>query len=127
MDIESILNRRDLLDLIDVGWVARRRYDSVASQAQIDPRTDQLRDTWRLGTDPTPSLCELLEDEGIKVIEDDLPESINGLACQVLRGGKPVVRPSSSPIDSMSSAYASRLPTSSCTGSSAPPATRSST
>ena len=39
---------------------------------------------------PIPSLCELLEDEGIKVVVDDLPERINGLACHVLRGGKSV-------------------------------------
>ena len=39
---------------------------------------------------PFPSLCELLEDKGIKVVVDDLPERINGLACHVLRGGKPV-------------------------------------
>lgn len=37
-----------------------------------------------------PSLCALLEETGIKVIEEDLPERINGLACQGVRRGKPV-------------------------------------
>lgn len=67
-----------------------RRYDSVADVEQIDARADELRNAWNLGLDPVPSLCVLLEDKGIKVIEDDLPERISGLACQVLREGKPV-------------------------------------
>ena len=31
----------------------------------------------------------LLENKGVKVIEDDLPERINGLACRVRRAGQP--------------------------------------
>ncbi|WP_419857340.1 helix-turn-helix domain-containing protein [Candidatus Palauibacter irciniicola] len=67
-----------------------RRYDSVIDVEEIDARADELRNAWNLGLDPVPSLCVLLEDKGIKVIEDDLPARISGLACQVLRGGKPV-------------------------------------
>ena len=72
----------------DVGWVEARRCDSVASEAQIDEKADELREAWNLGMDPIPSLCDLLEDKGIKVVEADLPESINGLSCHVLRGGE---------------------------------------
>jgi len=89
--LERYLSIEHILDLpADVGWVERRRYDSVASEAQIDERADELRDAWDLGMDPLPSLCELLEDKGIKVVEADLPESINGLSCHVLRGGQVV-------------------------------------
>ncbi len=66
------------------------RYDSVATVEEIDTRADELRNAWHLGLDPVPSLCALLEEKGIKVIEDDLPERISGLACRVLRDGKPV-------------------------------------
>ena len=69
----------------DVGWVERHRCDSVASETQIDELADDLRDAWKLGLDPIASLCELFEDKGIKVVEADLPESINGLSCHVLR------------------------------------------
>ena len=87
--LERYLAIEHILDLpTDVAWVERRRYDSVASEAQIDDRADELRDAWHLGMDPIPSLCELLEDKGIKVIVADLPESINGLSCHVLRGGE---------------------------------------
>jgi len=67
-----------------------RRYDSVATKEEIDDRADQLRDAWDLGMDPIPSLCALLEEKGVKVVEADLPERINGLACQVLRDEKPI-------------------------------------
>ena len=62
-------------------------YDSVASEDQIDATADALRDKWNLGLDPVPSLCVLLEDKGIFVVEADLPERINGLACRVQREG----------------------------------------
>ena len=67
-----------------------RRYDSVATVEEIDDRADELRDAWDLGMDPVPSLCALLEEKGVKVVEADLPERINGLACRVLRDGKPI-------------------------------------
>jgi Zn-dependent peptidase ImmA (M78 family)/transcriptional regulator with XRE-family HTH domain len=90
-NLDRYLAIEEILDIpATVDWVEGRRYDSVADEAEIDSRADALRDAWHLGTDPIPSLCELLEDKGIKVVEDDLPESINGLACHVLRAGKPV-------------------------------------
>ena len=63
---------------------------SVTSVEQIDSIAYALRGKWDLGLDPVPSLCALLEDKGILVVEDDLPERINGLACCVHREGKPV-------------------------------------
>ena len=64
--------------------------DSVASEEQIDDKADGLRKAWDLGMDPVPSLCALLEEKGIKVVEVELPERINGLACRVMRGGRAV-------------------------------------
>ncbi len=68
-------------------WRLERPRKSVAGEGWIDESADALRDSWRLGTDPIPSLCELLESKGIKVVEADLPESVNGLSCHVLQGG----------------------------------------
>ena len=90
-NLERYLAIEDILDLpANVEWVEGRRYDSVATEGQIDTRADELREAWSLGLNPIPSLCELLENKGIKVVVDDLPERINGLACHVIRGGKPV-------------------------------------
>ena len=89
--LERYLAIEDILDMpANVEWVEGRRYDNVATEGQIDTRADELREAWSLGLDPIPSLCELLENKGIKVVVDDLPERINGLACHVIRGGKPV-------------------------------------
>ena len=85
--LERYLAIEHILDIeTSVEWVEGRRYDSVASESQIDERADELRRNWDLGLGPIPSLCELLEEKGIKVVEADLPESINGLSCHVLRG-----------------------------------------
>ena len=89
-NLERYLAIEHILDIPgSVEWAERRRYDSVASDTEIDDKADALRNAWQLGMDPIPSLCELLESKGIKVVEDDLPERINGLACRVLRDGKP--------------------------------------
>ena len=90
-NLERYLAIEDILDIPEpLDWFEGLRCDSLASEAQIDAKADAVRDAWRLGMDAIPSLCTLLEDKGVKVIEDDLPERINGLACDVLRGGKPV-------------------------------------
>lgn len=90
-NLERHLAVEDILGMsANVDWVEDLRYDSVANEVEIDTKADELRAAWSLGLDPIPSMCELLENEGIKVVVEDLPERINGLACHVLRGGKPV-------------------------------------
>ena len=90
--LERYLTIEDILDMPSVeDSFASRRCDSIATEQQIDAKADELRKAWNLGLEPVPSLCALLEDRGIKVVEDNLPERINGLACRVLRDGKPVV------------------------------------
>ena len=64
--------------------------DCIATLDEIDERADQLRKAWDLGMDPVPSLCALLEEKGIKVVEADLPERISGLACRAMRQGRVV-------------------------------------
>ncbi len=88
-NLECYLAVEQILDLLPgTEWAEWRRHDSVANESEIDDRADLLREHWELGTDPIPSICELIEDKGIKVVECDLPEGINGLACNVVRSGK---------------------------------------
>ena len=90
-NLERYLAVEEILDVrSSTEWVEGHRYDSVASESEIDEQADALRNLWNLGMDPIPSLCELLEEKGIKVVEVDLPERINGLACHVMRDGKRV-------------------------------------
>ena len=57
----------------------------VENEEAVDVRAQAVRTAWRLGIDPVPSMTALLEDRGLKVIDADLPERINGLACHVER------------------------------------------
>ena len=61
------------------------RVECVADEAAIDAKAREVRNKWKLGIDPIPSMTALLEDKGFKVIEVDLPKRVNGLACQVER------------------------------------------
>lgn len=89
--LERYLAIEQILDLPagSDGFV-NHRSATVVSEAEIDAKADALRLAWRLGLDPIPSFCELLEEKGIKVIEAELPERISGLACHVLRKGSSV-------------------------------------
>ena len=90
-NLERYLTIEEILGLPPAGdCFESRRYDSVATEEEIDAKADELRGAWDLGMDPLPSLCALLEEKGVKVVEADLPERINGLACQVLRDGRPI-------------------------------------
>jgi Zn-dependent peptidase ImmA (M78 family) len=60
----------------------------VESFEAVDQVARKLRKEWKLGIDPIPSMAGLLEDKGIKVIEADLPERFDGLACDVQRSGE---------------------------------------
>ena len=89
--LERYLAIEHILDMsASTGWAEVRGYNCIASESRIDEKADQLRNDWNLGMDPIPSLCDLIEGKGIKVVEADLPESINGLSCHVLRGGEVV-------------------------------------
>ena len=53
----------------------------------------ELRRAWELGAGPIPDMTNLLESRGVRVIEADLPERIDGLACAArLSGGRGNVR-----------------------------------
>lgn len=78
LTIESIL---DLPPLPDQFGSLRNR--SIERIEEAETLAEKLRSHWQLGLDPIPSLSRLLEDKGIRVIEADLPERVDGLACDV--------------------------------------------
>jgi Zn-dependent peptidase ImmA (M78 family)/transcriptional regulator with XRE-family HTH domain len=89
--VEGYLAVEDILDLEPPpDPFAGVRCDAVGSLEGIDRKARELRCAWQLGNDPIPSMTDLLEEKGIKVVEADLPERFDGLACDVKRtGGKP--------------------------------------
>ena len=59
------------------------RTEQIQSFDEAEAAADALRERWGLGIDPIPSMTGLLESKGIKVIEADLAEDFDGLACTV--------------------------------------------
>ena len=74
-------------EILDVAQCESSFGNSVIEQIDsfdaIDAISLDLRDRWNLGIDPIASMSGLLEDKGILVIEADLPEHTDGLACEV--------------------------------------------
>ena len=57
--------------------------DRIGSFDEIERQANDLRERWDLGLDPIPSMTGLLESKAIKVIEADLPDRFDGMACTV--------------------------------------------
>lgn len=85
-NLEDYLAIEDILDLHAADDpFATLRVDYLENEPAIDAKAREVRKKWKLGIDPIPSMTALLEDKGLKVIEAELPERINGLACHVER------------------------------------------
>jgi len=89
--IEKLEDYLAIEDILGLGEAddpfAEVRCDAVGSPDEIEHKARELRRKWELGNDPIPSITDLLEKKGVKVIEADLPERFDGLACAVKRTG----------------------------------------
>ena len=56
----------------------------VRCPVEIDALARRLRDRWSIGTGPLPSVRDLLELQGMPVIEGDVPERLSGLLYRAL-------------------------------------------
>ena len=57
----------------------------VRSFSDVEREADGLREKWKLGLDPIPSVTGLLEDKGIKIVAVDFPNKLSGLTGDVRR------------------------------------------
>lgn len=77
--VERYLEIEEMLPGVEQYWVApTNSVFDVSRLEDAELAAEVLRGLWNLGTDPIPSMAELLEDKGIKVIALDLPESVSG-------------------------------------------------
>ena len=60
----------------------QKRYSSIDD---MELAAEVLRKKWNLGTDAIPSVCRVMENAGIKVLELDLDERVDGLSGWVNR------------------------------------------
>jgi Zn-dependent peptidase ImmA (M78 family) len=80
LEIEQILH----LDSHEADLPRRR---SVGTLEAVESAANALRGYWKLGRDAIPSLCEFVEEKGIKICAVNLPDKVSGVHAQVRRAG----------------------------------------
>ena len=87
--IEKLENHIANEEILGLGRVedpfSGMRVHRLADERSIDAIAAALRDEWKIGIAPIPSMISLLEEKGLKIIEAELPEGVDGMACQVER------------------------------------------
>jgi Zn-dependent peptidase ImmA (M78 family)/transcriptional regulator with XRE-family HTH domain len=83
LEVESVLGIDEAK--IDLGGLSAE--GPITSLEEAEQRALRLRDHWKLGHDPILSITALLEEQGFKVAEVDLPDKVVGLTCEVKREG----------------------------------------
>ena len=84
--VERYLELEELLPGVEQPWVApASKAFEISRVEDAEHAADALRHQWKLGIDPIPSVAELLEDKGVKVIALDLPENVSGSKAFVQR------------------------------------------
>lgn len=87
--LENYLMIEDVLDLdLQSDPLEDLRCGRIRSLDEAEAKAREVRQEWELGIDPIPSMTGLLEDKGIRVIEANLPERFDGLACDVKCGDR---------------------------------------
>jgi Zn-dependent peptidase ImmA (M78 family)/DNA-binding XRE family transcriptional regulator len=84
--IERYLQIEHILELNSAEWetpVDPPRKLSAVEEAE--GLADYVREQWNLGRDQIPNMTELLEEKGLKVLIQELPERVSGFTCMVRR------------------------------------------
>lgn len=84
--VARYLQVEELLQIETAGWDEPEGAPfPVNDLRDAEAASSKVREDWKLGTDPIPSLAEFLEDRGIKVILTKLLGSIAGMTCFIHR------------------------------------------
>ena len=84
--VERYLELEDLILAKDDAWSFPDNDTFCIKHIEdAEKAANKLRELWKLGIDAIPSLAELLEEKGIKVIAINLPENVSGSKAFVQR------------------------------------------
>ena len=90
--VDRYLQVEELLDIASSIW---KIPDGAPYPAETvddgEPIAARVRAAWNLGGSPIPSMTELLEEHGIKVLTLDFPRAVDGLTCFVHRSDESAV------------------------------------
>lgn len=84
-DVERQLAIDDILSISSEENALPTQRRTVRSFDEVERLANDLRQQWRLGNDPIPSMTGLLEDKGVKVIAVDIPPKLSGFTGTVQR------------------------------------------
>lgn len=77
--VERYLELEELLPSVDIQWLAPMNDAfKINNIDEAEYAAEMLRQDWDLGIDPIPSMTELLEEKGVKVIALNLPIEVSG-------------------------------------------------
>jgi Zn-dependent peptidase ImmA (M78 family) len=76
LEIERIVRLNAKAPELPKRWTVRRVEDAERA-------AKSLRETWQLGDDAIPNLCELLEEKGVKICAIPLPDKVSGVQAEI--------------------------------------------
>lgn len=86
--IERYLQIEHILELNSAEWETPVHPPQVLRDIEeAEDLANKVRDKWELGRDPIPNMTELLEEKGLKVLIEELPDRVSGFTCLVKRKG----------------------------------------
>lgn len=84
--IERYLQIERILELNSAEWQTpifpARKLSTIEEAEDL---ADEVRKEWKLGRDPIPNMTELLEEKGLKVLVEVLPQKVSGFTCLIQR------------------------------------------
>jgi Zn-dependent peptidase ImmA (M78 family)/DNA-binding XRE family transcriptional regulator len=84
--VERYLQIEDILEMDSAVWHCPKGMPKrIRTPGEVEALANDLRGSWSLGVDPIPNMTELLEEKGIKVLVQELPEKVSGFTCLVKR------------------------------------------
>lgn len=91
--LERYLVIEEIVSAPETAWTLPEGFPfRVGTLEDAERAADALRRAWDLGHDPIPDMAELMEEHGIKVVIRDLPDSVDGITCEVARQDSSPVR-----------------------------------
>jgi hypothetical protein len=82
--VERYLQIEQLLDLDSAEWEKPINPPHPANNIEeAEHLAETVRQNWELGSAPIPNMTELLEEKGLKVLIEHLPDRVSGFTCLI--------------------------------------------
>lgn len=87
--VDRYLSIEEILDIGSHEWKKPNdKLYKIESLSDAEEVAEDVRIKWNLGGDAIPNMTDLLEEKGVKVLKVDIPLSVDGISCEVVRPNK---------------------------------------